>query len=167
MKIRCILIGLLALGSLPIRAQERATLTDGLTYSLSAEVTASDGDHTPLWLNANKYGLSSLEKNNGYLRAGVFRPLAVDSARKFGLGYGADIALAYHFTSRAVVQQAFVEGRWLKGTLTIGSKEQPVELKNQLLSTGAQTLGGGSQVSVVVVQVFGNICCHLVVVYNE
>lgn len=79
-----------------------------------AQVTASDGDHTPLWLNANKYGLSSLETTNGYVRAGVFRPLQNDSAKRWAWGAGADVAVAANFTSMLVVQQAYGELRWLK-----------------------------------------------------
>lgn len=105
------------------------------------QASASSGSHTPLWLNANKYGLSSLDKTNGYLRAGLFHGLEADSARKWAVGYGVDLALAAHYTSTVVVQQAYADVRWLKGLLTVGSKEQPVELKNQELSSGAQTLG--------------------------
>lgn len=97
--------------------------------------------HTPLWLNANKYGLSSLSSSNGYLRAAVERPLRKETEKKWDYAYGLDLALAYNYTSTFVVQQAYVEGRWLHGTLTIGSKEQPMELKNNLLSSGSQTLG--------------------------
>ena len=39
------------------------------------------------------------------------------------------------------MQQAFAELRWLHGALTIGSKERTMELKNNRLSSGAQTLG--------------------------
>lgn len=106
-----------------------------------AQVTAASGDHAPLWLNANKYGLSSLDTNYGYLRVGAFRPVESDSARRWSVGYGADVALGYNMQTPMVAQQAFVEARWMKVHLTVGSKEQPVELKNQLLSTGAQTLG--------------------------
>ena len=70
-------------------------------------MSASTGDHEPLWLNANKYGLSSLNKSNGYLRAAVSRPVETDSLRRWGYGYAADVALAYGFTSKAVVQQAY------------------------------------------------------------
>ena len=122
-------------------AQEPLQLTDGLRYDLSMQGSVSSGDHTPLWMNANRYGLSSLEKSNGYLRAGVFRPLEIDSARRWGIGYGADGAIAYHFTSNFVIQQAYVEARWLKGVLTVGAKEQPMELKNNELSSGTQALG--------------------------
>ena len=96
---------------------------------------------TPLWLNANKYGLSSLEKNNGYFRASVIRPLEADEERKWGLGYGIDLAVPVNYTSKFIVQQAYVEGRWLHGSLMIGAKEIPMELKNNSLSSGAQTLG--------------------------
>jgi len=105
------------------------------------QTTAATGDNNPLWLNANKYGLSSLDKGNGYLRAGIFHSMKADSARRWAYAYGADVAVAAGFTSTLVVQQAYGEVRWLKGLLTVGSKEQPLELKNQELSSGSQTLG--------------------------
>ena len=120
--------------------QERS-LTDSLQYRAEFQTTLSSGDHSPLWLNANKYGLSSLKTANGYVRGSVERPLSADDGRKWGLGYGADVAVAAGFTSTLIIQQAYVEGRWLKGTLTVGAKEQPMELKNQELSTGPQALG--------------------------
>ena len=121
-------------------AQERS-LFDSLQYRAEMQATVGTGDHNPLWLNANKYGLSSLKTSNGYLRGALERPLSLDDGRKWGVGYGADVAVAAGFTSTLVVQQAYVEGRWLKGVLTVGAKEQPMELKNQELSSGSQTLG--------------------------
>ena len=112
-----------------------------LTYRVEAQATVASGDHNPLWLNANKYGLSSLETSNGYLRAAVGRPLETDSLRRWGVGAMADVAVGYGMTSTLVVQQAYGEVRWLKGLLTIGSKEQPAELKNQELSSGSQCFG--------------------------
>lgn len=106
-----------------------------------AQVTAATGDHNPLWLNANKYGLSSLSLSNGYLRVGGFRPIETDSVRRWAVGYGADMAFTWNMNLPAVVQQAFVEGRWMRVHLTVGSKEQPVQLKDQELSSGSQTLG--------------------------
>lgn len=112
----------------------------GLEYKVEMQGSASKGQ-TPLWLNANKYGLSSLEKTNGYVRAALERRLSTDSARRWGLGYGVDVAVPLHYTSKAVVQQAYVEGRWLHGVLTVGSKQYPMELKNNELSSGSQALG--------------------------
>lgn len=127
--------------SLPMMAQGRRSLTDSLRYQVEMQATLSGGDHNPLWLNANRYGLSSLKKANGYLRGGIVRSLNADSARRWGISYGLDVALAAGFTSTLVIQQAYGEVRWLKGLLTVGSKEYPMELKNQLLSSGSQTLG--------------------------
>lgn len=98
-------------------------------------------DKTPLWLNANKHGLSSLSDANGYIRGSMIRPLNADSIRRWAVGYGADIAAPMGYTSHFVVQQAFVEGRWLHGVLSVGAKEYPMQLKNQQLSSGSQTLG--------------------------
>lgn len=127
-------------GSVAASAQERS-LFDSLQYRAELQTTLSGGDHTPLWLNANKYGLSSLKKANGYVRGSLARPLSNDDGRRWGVGYGVDLALAAGFTSTVIVQQAYVEARWLKGVLTVGAKEQPMELKNQELSSGSQTLG--------------------------
>ena len=121
--------------------QSERSLADSLHYQVEMQATLSGGTNTPLWLNANRYGLSSLKRSNGYLRGRVERPLSADSLRRWGIAYGLDMALAAGFTSTVVVQQAYGEVRWLKGVLTIGSKQQPMELKNQELSTGAQTLG--------------------------
>ena len=120
-----------------------------LSLSMQAQVelrtegqfSATVGEHTPLWLNANKYGLSSLDKYNGYVRAGVFRPLHTDSTRRWGYSFGADVAVAAKYTSTFIIHQAYGEVRWLKGLLTVGSKEQPMQLKNNRLSSGSQTLG--------------------------
>lgn len=117
------------------------SMVDGLRYEVSMQGSATSGNSTPLWLNANKHGLSSLDRQNGYVRAALKRPLETDSARRFGIGYAVDLAAAVNYTSNFIVQQAYVEGRWLKGVLTIGSKEYPMELKNQRLSSGSQTLG--------------------------
>lgn len=115
-------------------------LGENLHYKAAYQVSLSDGN-TPLWLNANKYGMSSLSEFNMHTRRSLIRPLSTDSARHWGVGYGLDFALARNFSSTLLVQQAFVEARWLHGVLTVGAKEYPVELKNQRLSSGSQTLG--------------------------
>ena len=140
-------MGLFLLASTPLLALNHQTdsvgkrdLTQELSYQLTWQESLSKGK-TPLWLAANRYGLSSLKHTNGYLRASLMRPLQRDSARRWGIGYGIDLALPNGFTSQFVVQQAFVEVRWLHGVLTIGAKEQPMELKDNMLSSGSQTFG--------------------------
>lgn len=113
---------------------------DGMEYKVEMQASLSEGK-TPLWLNANKYGLSSLDKTNGYVRAAVVRPMMKERDEKFDFAYALDLAAAYNYTSTVIVQQAYVEGRWLHGVLTVGAKEFPMELKNNRLSSGSQTLG--------------------------
>jgi hypothetical protein len=43
------------------------------------------------------------------------------------------------------IQQAYLDVRWRKAMLTVGSKEQPMEQKNQELSSGSQCLGINSR----------------------
>ena len=123
-----------------IKDTTKAGILKDINYKVEMQGSFSN-TKTPLWLNANKYGLSSLDKTNGYIRTAVYRSLSADNERKWGLGYGVDVAVPLNYTSHFVVQQAYVEGRWLHGTLTIGAKEQPMELKNNSLSSGSQTLG--------------------------
>ena len=120
-----------------VAAQTRQPLFDSLSYRAELQTTLAAGDHNPLWLNANRYGLSSLKRANGYVRGAIARPLQADSARRWGIGYAVDAAIAAGNTSTLIVQQAFVEGRWLRGMLTLGAKEQPMELKNQRRNSNA------------------------------
>ena len=126
----------------PVFAQDgdNGRLAKGLQYGLEMQASLSEGK-TPLWMNANKYGLSSLEESNGYMRAMVCRSLKEDSMRRWGIGYGADVVLPVHYTSNFIIQQAYADMRWQKVLLSIGSKERPMELKDGELSTGSQTFG--------------------------
>ena len=84
---------LIIIASIPACAQnDDETATEGLHYKVEMQASLSHGDHEPLWLNANKYGLSSLDKSNGYLRASLERPLSNDLDKKWGWGAGLDCA---------------------------------------------------------------------------
>ncbi len=134
-------ICILVLWFLPTSAfPQKERLTDGLEIGLEAQASVSHGK-TPLWLNANKYGLSSLDKSNGYVRMSALRPAEADTARKWKWGYGIDVAAAANYTSTIVVQQAYGEMAWKKLHLTLGAKQQPSVMKNMELSSGALTIG--------------------------
>lgn len=124
-------------GSIPMFGQ---SLTDGLEQTYEIQMSGSDGS-TPLWLNSNRYGLSSLKSVNGYVRGRVERPLKVDDEKKWGIGYGVDLAVPLHYTSNFVIQQCYAEVRYKHAILTLGQKEQPMQLKNMELSSGSQTFG--------------------------
>ncbi len=124
-------------------AYAQSALTDAgkqVEYKVEVQQSSSNGD-TPLWLTANRYGLSSVEKNNGYLRAAVRHNVDADSLRKWRIGYGADVALSYNYASTFNVQQLYADFQYKLVRLTVGAKERPANLKNAELSSGSQTLG--------------------------
>ena len=84
MQIRNFIITLLTIVSgQSLHAQQNKWLKplEGLNYQIEMQGTVS-ADRTPLWQNANKHGLSSLEKTNGYLRGSLSRSIEEDADRK-------------------------------------------------------------------------------------
>lgn len=71
-------------------APGKLNLCEGVEYGVEMQGSLSKGK-TPLWLNANKYGLSSLDERNGYMRVNVIRPLAADSARRISSFYDVNL----------------------------------------------------------------------------
>lgn len=67
--------------------------------------------------------------------------MKVDDEKKWGIGYGLDLVVPLHYTSNFVIQQCYTEVRYKHAVLTLGQKEQPMQLKNMELSSGSQTLG--------------------------
>ncbi len=130
---------------LSVHAQETnkgmTRILSDIRYNTEVSATASTGDYAPFWLTANQQGLSSVENNSAYLRGGLFRDTHADSLRNWQLGYGADLAVAANYTSKLVVQQLYGDLRYKAVGLSVGAKERPMEMKNNLLSTGSQTLG--------------------------
>lgn len=150
-----------------LRAQGCA-IFDDIRQSYEIQASLSDGK-TPLWLNANRYGLSSLNDFNGYARVtferetkAIFPYRTLDSYRYqpnktnnedsyrydkgLRVGYCMDLVapLGYkdpNHTTRFIIQQAYLDLQFGLGQLTIGSRQQPMELRDNQLSSGAQTLG--------------------------
>lgn len=127
-----------ALLGMSLHAQK---IIEGTQLDLEASVTASDGDFAPMWLTSNRYGLVSPYATSGYQRAFLSRSTDIDSCKKWQIGYGLDIVANEHGLAPVMVHQAYGEVKYKLGTLTVGQKEYPMELKNNLLSSGAQTLG--------------------------
>lgn len=128
-----------------LNAQEndstRHRLTSDVNVNIEMSGTFGSGDHAPLWLQANRYGLPSTETNSGHLRAGLFRSTQADSLHNWRYGYGLDLAVAANHTSAFIIHQAYADIDYKKARLTIGAKERPMEFKNNRLSSGSQTFG--------------------------
>lgn len=115
----------------------QAQFEKGLNYKIETSATVSGGENTPFWLVANKYGLSSIRKNNAYLDAGIFRDMEKD--KKFSYAFGLELVGASRFTSEFFVQQAYADVRYSWLQLSVGSKERGNEMKNDQLSSGGMT----------------------------
>lgn len=114
--------------------QTTAQTTSKTEYAIEMGATSGWGTYAPLWLTANRQGLSSINTESGYLRAGISRFVPLN--KQFSFSAGIDLATAYNSTSSFVVQQAYADltYRWLN--LSIGSKERLPQLKNPKLSSG-------------------------------
>ena len=113
-----------------VQAQETGVTADN-GWALDVEMQGSlSNSKTPLWLNANKYGISSLNAQNGYIRGiGAWDKKFFDNKLDLNAGLDLIVPVGYksqgykeHYTNHLVLQQAFVEANYKLGTLTIGAK---------------------------------------------
>lgn len=124
--------------------QDLGYYVSGLDITAEAQYSHSDGT-TPLWLNANRYGLSSLESKNGYFRASAIRPIETDTTYNWRVGYGVDLAVAGNYASTVILNQAFAQVAYKKASITLGSKYRESPYTNQELSSGALAYGWNSR----------------------
>ncbi len=122
-------------------AQDKAKLFDGLSLEVESSTTISDGEFAPLWLSSNRYGLSSIEPNSNYERMTLLRSNETDSARNWRYGYGIDMAICFNHSASFVIQQAYVDVAYKKLKLTVGAKQQPIDLRNNRLTSGGLGIG--------------------------
>lgn len=134
---------LFALSHSVVCGQSGGFLT-GATATVEMSGTLAHGDYAPLWLSANRYGLSSVNTSSSYERLTFERPAAADSAKILRLGYGVDFALLQHNISTLQFNQAYVELQYKNVTLTVGSRRQPIALRNQMLTSGGLGLGNNA-----------------------
>lgn len=107
-----------------------------ISVNVETEATFSGGSFSPLWLTNNKYGMSSADGDNFYLRAGAGWDKSFGQGWK--LGAGLDLATAAGQASKFWLQQAYFDVSWSMLSLSIGSKERigsPLE-KDPLLTSG-------------------------------
>lgn len=108
---------------------------------LEASATVGSGEHTPVWLSANRNGLVSPYNNSAYERAGVHGSLNIDSARQLKVDYSLDLQLAQNAQSVFFVHEAFAELSWRKLHFLIGQKEHTLDFRNDRLTSGGLAYG--------------------------
>lgn len=121
---------LLALPALPARADS----LDSISWEATLNADFSHGPYNPFWLNANRYGLSSVKPDNGYLSLGAFKHQ--DPGKRFSWGAGAQVAVPWNFTSSFVLQQLYGEVSYRCLDLMVGAKQLEQEISNTRLASG-------------------------------
>lgn len=142
MKKNLLFVWCFLMGGLLINAQNR--LVEDLEYSVSAQTAASTSKDAPFWFTANRYGSASAKQYSASLRASLMRPIEHDSLRRWRLGYGLDLIGGYGLQGKFNVQQAFVDVQYKNARLSFGSKERPVEFRNNELSSGGMTFSNNA-----------------------
>lgn len=132
----------------PVQAQGNSSIHEDLQpgLNLRAELSGklSSGSMAPLWLTANRYGTVSPYDNSAYERIGIFRPLQTDSLRKWKRGIGLDIQFGQNALTPFIIHQAYLDISYKRLTITIGAKEQPVDLRQCRLTSGGLSTGMGA-----------------------
>lgn len=121
----------------------RAGWNDSIRYEAEANAALSSGEHTPFWLVNNRHGLSSLTRNNAYLRLAAFHD--TDTTRRFSWGAGADLALALRYGAPIFIQQLYGEVRFRCLNAMAGSKNFDSELSSPLLGSGGLMYSGNAR----------------------
>lgn len=120
---------------------QASRLLTGAELKVEMSGTLTNGDYAPLWLSANRYGLSSVNTSSAYERVSLLRSEREDSARTLRMGYGIDMALMQHSAASFLINQAYLELAWWKLHVTAGSRRQPIDLRNQSLTSGGLGIG--------------------------
>lgn len=128
--IACFPVIILLLSSLPAAA----LVGDSLIWKGEIKADVGGGAHNPFWLVANRYGGSSIEKNNGYLRLSMVKPM--NSTRRWDWGAGIDLSGGFRREAPFLINQAYGEIRYRCLDLMIGQKEMEGQIVDPNLSTG-------------------------------
>lgn len=116
-----------------------AEWNDSIQYRAEVGTSLSAGEHTPLWLNANRFGFSSTERNNVWLRLSAFK--YIDDSKRFDWGAGVDLGVAHRLQSTFMPQQLYAEVKYRCLDAMIGAKEIDDNFLDRSLSSGSLTQG--------------------------
>lgn len=115
---------------------------DSLRYFGEIEASFSAGQHTPFWLVNNLQGLGSPEKNNGYLRAALFKDMKEEN--RFSWGAGIDLVGGWNQQSPFYIHQLYGEVKYRSLGAWLGSKELWGNFTDHELSSGDLLYSGNA-----------------------
>ncbi len=120
-----------------------AEWNDSIRYKAEIGINTAAGDHNPFWFVSNRFGMSSIDKQNGYLRLSAFKDL--DRNKRFSWGAGVDLGVGYGFSSVFLPQQLYAEVKYRCLDAMIGQKEITDGFLNDRLSSGALTYSNNAR----------------------
>lgn len=116
----------------------------GINLKIETMGAFTNGDNAPFWLNNNKYGLGWYNKNNQYLRTGIFSNKKIINDN-ISLRLGGDFVIANQFESDFFIQQLYLDLAYKKVNLSIGQKERPILFRNNDLTSGSLTISNNAR----------------------
>lgn len=122
---------------------ENSRFLSGVKWELETELSLSQGEHTPFWLTANRYGLGSAKKNEGFVRAEIEKKILLGT-RRVEWGFGADLVGSWRSEAPFLARQLYVAAAYRAFEVSLGSRIFHDRLVNQRLSTGDMVFSGNS-----------------------
>ncbi len=130
------LLLLILLLSNPLKAKD-------LEYKVETFISTGFGDNIPFHIRSLKQGLFGIDKNQGLIKAGVFKTM--DNHNKLDYGFGIDLVGAYNRHENFFVQEMYGELKYGWFDLLLGSKDSYGIFKNKNLSSGGLVWSGNSR----------------------
>ena len=109
---------------------------DSLAVEIEMSGTVSNGKYAPVWLTANRFGMTGNGSKSGYLSAEVGYTRLLK--KNWRIEAGMELAAGLNTTTDVWIQQAYWDIAWKTLRLSFGSKERygfPLE-KNKFLTGG-------------------------------
>ena len=128
--IRIVLIFLISLISINLYSNG----FQGLSYKVESSLVLSNGDYSPFWFTANRYGLSSIKNNWGVLSVSTKYKKSI--SQNWNIEGGVEIAAMSGGDADFIIQQAYADITYKRLFLSVGSKENQPYIINTKLSSG-------------------------------
>ena len=113
--------------SLPVIAD--GIVAQKVSYFAQLNSIVSKGDYAPFWLVANRQGLSSIEKSNGYARYGMAIDGILGAESNWNYTAGMDIIAGYNRETPFNIQQLYAGISWKWLTISLGLKQRTGEMR--------------------------------------
>ena len=116
-------------------AEAQDSLSTHVTYDLTTEAAVGTGDFTAYQLTANRHHVLATRPNTAYLRGAVNVEHSFNEDWK--LSGTVDVIGSLHADHKAYLQQCYANLSWKQFFLEVGSRQQEMVVRDDLLSLGS------------------------------